>query len=70
MLFELAQKYYYYYCEYYFWIKDNLRLHLEESHEFVLSLSDETLERFPISGIISEQQLIGDSEALEKIPEK
>ena len=70
MLSELAQEYYYYYCEYYFWIKDNLRLHLEESHEFVLSLSDETLEGFPISGIISEQQLIGDSEALEKIPEK
>ena len=53
-----------------FGLKINLRLHLEESHEFVLSLSDETLEGFPISGIISEQQRIGDSEELEKIPKK
>ena len=61
---------YYYYYEYYFWIKDNLRLHLEENHQFVLSLSDKTLEGFPFSGIISEQQRIGDSEELEKIPKK
>ena len=49
-------------CDYYFRVEEDLRLHLEESHEFDLHHSRETVE--------ANQDISGDFKVLENIPEK